>query len=510
MKRFNHAIRIQVVSFVLLGLNCVCNSTGSAQSYKYVCLPGVTLFKDNLTNIKALRFDSIYPQPGEDTVYISYPTIREILPYCDTAGGSLLGRKILKKSNGDFLFFNRTNDTILIKSGAGIGVSWRFIKLSDTSYAEANVSSIIYDSVTGVHDSVKIIVLNAFNLAHNPISSLLNNVQIRLSKTFGLVALPDFYMLPGTTLPVSYSITGNSYYKYGLQPLTSKQIYDYDDGDEFHFSLNRHSPSAYHGWSYNGHLINKVLNVVTKNDSESVYRIETCEYGISRMFDFPNTNDTTRKHSIDTSTFFFRTLDANAYCRLSDEFTLIQQLCAHRTKWYLINESEVNSKVDYYYFYRNSQNHWVLNNSAYVPVVWKEVYATGLGQIYIYTDSPSGGNSSSQVYYNKSYGSWGTPVAANCSALLDITDDNLSATRDETQLRFSPNPGNSSTVIVTEQTYPDGTLRVYDYLGRLVHQGSISSKPYLIERKGLPSGIYYVKLLDNKTGKTLGGKLIFK
>ncbi len=83
-----------------------------AQNYQNICSPGDTYFGSQTHNLKSFRRDSmqLVPSPFPDTIFWSFPTIQNVTgnpPCLDTTFGSILGRKILKKASGDFVFFNK-------------------------------------------------------------------------------------------------------------------------------------------------------------------------------------------------------------------------------------------------------------------------------------------------------------------------------------------------------------------------------------------------------------------
>ncbi|MGA3012829.1 MAG: hypothetical protein ABSD71_02215, partial [Bacteroidales bacterium] len=119
---------------LLLILFCFISLVQNAQNFMNICGPGLSLYINRTGNFRAFRQDSAYRATGKfiierrdtlnqqdhnDSIFISYRTIRSIINGCyDTTNGSLLGRLVYKKGDGTFLFFNRYHDTITIKSSA--------------------------------------------------------------------------------------------------------------------------------------------------------------------------------------------------------------------------------------------------------------------------------------------------------------------------------------------------------------------------------------------------------
>ena len=61
---------------ILLLLFCFLGSILNAQNYQNICTPGITFYKNSSGNIKAYRQDSVYLPGNNDTIFISYRTIR--------------------------------------------------------------------------------------------------------------------------------------------------------------------------------------------------------------------------------------------------------------------------------------------------------------------------------------------------------------------------------------------------------------------------------------------------
>ncbi|MCX6268713.1 MAG: hypothetical protein NTW16_15400 [Bacteroidetes bacterium] len=138
-----------------------------AQNFQNICSPGITFYKDYSDNLKAFRRDSVFIT-GSDTLFVSYNAIRDTTGECrDVGNGSVLGRKIIKKSNGFFCFFNRYQDSIFINTQATLNQTWKFCSLPSNSYIQAQVTSIITDSVLGATDQVKVITFQAKNSGNN-------------------------------------------------------------------------------------------------------------------------------------------------------------------------------------------------------------------------------------------------------------------------------------------------------------------------------------------------------
>jgi hypothetical protein len=251
----------------------------NAQNFQNICSPGVTFYQKYFWTFKAFRLDGIILAPTSgDTIFRSYRTIRPpTVTNChDTTNGSLLGLNIYKHADGTFHFFNRLGDTITIRSQALRRQPWTFCNTPYAGTIQAKVTNIIMDSVLGVPDSIKVITLQAKDAFGQNTSHVLNGKSIFLSMHFGLTKTFDFYTIPGdpNSFPAdtsSYYLAGKSEPPIGLQPVTWVDVYDFDPGDEFHFS-------GYNGLGGGGwQTIQKILTRTDFGNHDSVaYTIDVC------------------------------------------------------------------------------------------------------------------------------------------------------------------------------------------------------------------------------------------
>jgi len=120
------------------------------------------------------------------------------------------------------------------------------------------------------------------------------------------------------------------------------------------------------------------------------------------------------------------------------------------------------------------------------------------------------------VYDNALAQSWdascephGTPGAKNC---VFVPVSSVKAAGPVTFLVI-PNPmRNSARILIgTEKEIRDGTLVVYNLLGREVLRAeNISTKQVTLERGNLPSGSYYFRFTDHGSNISGNGKLIME
>jgi hypothetical protein len=204
MKRFLFIIIVIFLSF-----------PGAAQNYQ--CLQsGVRHYFTNAAGyLRGIRIDSIRAS-GSDFLHYPFHTPRGAYSVgtwtlLDSTAGSWLGKKVVEKSDGTFLFDNIWSDTVFIRAKASVGSSWVFYNDATPQYYVANVVSNDTMTVLGTLDSVKAIIINSYNGSGLDLSDSLNNFKIILSKNHGFVQVFDLYTFPYHA-PGSVYVSGNDHY----------------------------------------------------------------------------------------------------------------------------------------------------------------------------------------------------------------------------------------------------------------------------------------------------------
>lgn len=195
--------------------------------------------------LRGLRTDSVIQLSG-DSIYYHYRIYKNLGSCRKSNYPSWLGYKTIRKVNEDYLFFNKTNDTILIKAGAQVGASWIYYKFSSGNYLKATVTSKIFSATyNGLNDTVKIISFQCYNSSNNPIYHYYNTKSIRIARNQGLINTGCFYDFPNDTTFIKRS--------YGKH-LTRKDVYDNAVGDIIQianfYSNNSPPPNNFYNISY--------------------------------------------------------------------------------------------------------------------------------------------------------------------------------------------------------------------------------------------------------------------
>lgn len=135
---------------------------------------------------------------GSDTVFYFYKTMRDTAGYntcLDTVGPSWMGTELLRKADGDELYYNRFGDSILICTNAALGQSWLLTHGRNGRDYVATISQMTTTMIDGVMDSTKIISIQAY--ANNvAVNDGYNAMVLEISKHHGWIRTLDMYAFP--------------------------------------------------------------------------------------------------------------------------------------------------------------------------------------------------------------------------------------------------------------------------------------------------------------------------
>ena len=476
-----------------------------AQNYQNICTPGITFYRSPDNYFMAFRSDSVLPVGVGDTLFFSYRAIRTLSDTgcLDTTSGSILGRKIYKTQTGWFYLFNRNGDTVKINSQATLNQSWRFCPLPANGYLEANVTSVISDTVLGAPDAVKIITLQAKDAGNNNIEHPLNQKSIRLSQHWGLSRMLDVFLVPDDT--TLYTLAGKSVPAVGIQNLTWPEIYDYHAGDEFHYI----GGASTAGWK-------TIMKVLTRTDygSDSVkYTLEHCQQLMSATY--PNYSTV---HDTVTQTFSFIENPGSAWLsRLPGEFMRGGYSAGDywfSTQYFPYRRQKGVSWGGFLFTptWNGGDTCWRTGNGYYWTISAGD-YTEGLGRTRTYWDQADppyyAHMEENLVYYKKGTNSWGTPITTDCFTLLSIEGKKAEV---QTGIKVVPNPAETEAQVTLHGFNPDDSwnFTLYTYSGIKVFSGKVSSNQFILSRDGLASGFYILTISDRDGAIKGRTRMIYK
>lgn len=463
---------------VFTGLFSILFISLCAQNYENICFPGITSFKDINGNLKAFRRDSVKILPGSDTVFISYNAYRDTSGVCkDTSNGDILGRKVLKKTNGIFYFFNIHKDTVVINTQAGVNQSWKFCPLPSGAYIEARVNAVSVEPVLGFNDQVKQIILQAKNGAGSGIAHPLNGKIIRLSMHYGLSAMLDIYRIPDDT--VIYHLAGLTGINAGISDLQWRDVYNYNTGDEFHHFISWWCSLG--AW-YDIRTIERVLDKTVFGNNDSVtYLMERCSRRISSYPPhYSNYYDTI------SVSYNFDYLTINDPLKLPDEYTAAIEPSSFYGKIFSVSGRLSKGKIISGLYDPGTHCYGIPLESGLTEMRYTE----GLGQtlnhyeywsdgLFVFTDT--------LAFYKKGSEVWGTPVATNCAVLTGQPNPDVP---ESFFIRIFPNPVESEAVVTLPGVTGSIEYQIYNSNGVKVKEGTGQTNPMQLSFRQLPAGLY--------------------
>ena len=445
----NHfSLKIIILPLFVLFLG---TSPVSAQEWQNICPVGVLLYLDNSSALAGFKYDTVQVMDNHDSVFFSFPRILKIpgVEPFDTAAGSILGKRILKRNDRWLLTTNYLCDSLKIYPYAQLNESWIFSVLSDTSYMKATVSEISEQNILGTLDSVKTIVLHAFNNTNNPIAHPMNDRQIVLSKQRGIVETFDLYLFPIVTN--SYSLVGTTYPMQGIQQLALKNIYHFSPGDVFHY-IGMNSTDYEHTFSYQDKIIRIILSATWPSDSNSVtYQVHDCKQRISQGYP-TYIDDTTYSSNSYILECNFQDPETNAFFnRLPNEFIPIMTFSEGEYSAPLIMQSLNNnmgggqtSNIDYYYYEKGAETgyQWTYGPLPSMYITQNYQFTNKMGRTYSVDSGPMYSNSESLVYANLQGIIYGSPLFQDCDHMIP----NITTSADT--LRFPFTAGRIDTLFI--------------------------------------------------------------
>ncbi len=426
-----------------------------------------------------LEIDSIV---GVDTVWKNFTAInlesgapfsRPPWHFSDT---SFFAYKYCNQQNGIDYFLNSSMDSVFIQTQSNPGDSWRMYTYSNADYIEASIQQIQLLTFLNVTDSVKEITLQRFDSGGAAISDTLNSLTLHLSKSFGLLNLPDFRHFPD--VGNAYNLAGQDSATIGLQSLSAAEIFDFDIGDVFQYYKTYTGPNGSHKDYYQRTILAKTIDT---SSGRIQYAIQDTSIGTMTWWQGG------------TTVYLVGQIDSTSYICYSGECeynnpdtygsvfyssTEIERLSADIHSL----PSHYGVPVAYQYFtsYYNSR---MLKHS--IPSLFLSsmdttlasfdttannrcnsrgiVFGKGLGFVKVTNEAlPWGGCIDSMIYFKKGIETWGTPVN-----LLNIMKANQELTT--FPFHYFPNPFNEK-LMLNDLSEDTRIVRLYSIDGKLVDE----------------------------------------
>lgn len=468
-----------------------------AQNYTNICSSGPAFYKKlNLNAVKAYKTTSYTAVGNGDTIFYSFPTIRDTAAECyDTTKGSILGRKIYRRqADNMFLCFNKKNDTIYLNTKALLNETWRFTKLTTGVFLEAKVIFLGNDTVMGVLDEVKKCELQAKRNDGTPQASPWNGKYFIMSKHYGLSRTFDMTNVPNDT--TNYTMVGKLKPVIGIQDFGWKEVYNYSLGDVFHYSGYTTSyignPST--TWK-------EIQTVITKTSygtgpDSILYKFDRCRSTVSTPGGHVYIHDTL------TVKYKFNLLNNDSTIwRMPDQFVRRNLYASQYDRFMKAMNNRQTKKV--------GEDRYRFMNACFVlpqgSVTVNRGYSEGLGQSEYFRGSSDSQEYSKLVYFKKGTETWGNPVGTECSPVLEVKP----VAPVEQTVKIIPNPMKNKAVIVIDGAKPqdENVFILYNLVGQELMQMPVTTSSSTFERNNLPNGMY-IWVLKGKATKVTGKLLM--
>jgi len=472
-------------AFISNGTTLYKTTKNQSIGYQTVYSQRKAYFKSDSNSIVTLKIDS--SAFFNDSIFYPSRTLQLVGDECyDPKGGGWAGKKIVFENQWNY-FFNEDNDSIKIKTDAGINDSWTLFRRSDLTIS-ATVTKWDTAMVMGVIDSVKTITLHVFDSSMKPTPHELENTTIALSKHYGLtktlnfIYFPSIKYSPGYYVPNQYDLVGMTHPELGVQHIKWFEIFDFHEGDEFHYIESTNFLMS-GGSASEKKIIIRILK--RENFNDLIRYTQDVEFLLNYQQNTKSEAIITYQHYQDTNL-----IHKNA---AFDQEPGIPVFNNERTQMQIYPMINNGSSPEIYLKENNCWRRSIINDDACNFVS----YAKGRGLI-----SASSGcwqllyESKEQVYYKKSSVTWGNPLV--------LTNN------EEVYNRFTiniyPNPATDKINIDLKDMTPC-TFELFDAQGLLVKQKELNALSNSVSTQELSKGLFFYRVIvGNKQVKT--GKIV--
>jgi hypothetical protein len=490
--------------------------TSNAQNYNCIQPERKSYFINKYNYLRGIRIDSVHTFT-DYKVYYPYHTPRgNYDPFLGTAGplnpagGSWVGKTIIERTDGTFLFENHWHDTVVIKTQATVGESWIFYNDTTSRYYRAYLTAISTRLISGVIDSVKIIDIKAFDDSGYAASDLVNNFRIIISKHHGFSQLFDLYTFPYHEPNREYE-SGFDYFLDNLQsqhgPMFPAEInsifyatdfkmpsfsdlYDWQPGDVFHNEVCLGSDEKKELYSFYSNTI--TARTLLPQGVKYDYSGWIAERHYTSPPFYPNPTYIYKSRNISGS---FITNNV-AIC---DSVYMPEEYNQKYNFFYHPQETTYHCTTsNFYRFYKHE-----INENMYIPYFEAspiiKSYKTGVGLVshfFYITGHSERIDDTTLVYYQKGNTKCGKPL----NEPVFVNDAAHNGTYIQT--RIYPNPANNVLMIDLPNNGPY-SISILSYVGQIVYQNDQCSNSQTIHTENLPTGLYVVYITDKDGSKTI-------
>lgn len=440
---------------------------------------GVGHLYANAAEIKGMRVDS-FTVSGTDTMFYNYFVV-DVFPDSNNCYNaftpSWFGKGVIIHSDSISYIINANDESILIRPLDSIGSMWNMYADSSGYSVKATISNISLQTVNGITDTIKEIILNEFQ-NNQPINGILNNRILKLSMNHGFAQSLRFLDFPHDS--TYFSIDDYLF-------LTDSNVYNFDIGDTFQYEF--YTIPQYFGPWPPPVLPNSRTIVITNKTflpgNQVQYDVWEHDYFQWVSFDSlmqGHYHDTTE---INTYIKIYSTLNTRLFSTMPEE----ADLDSNGNLLGILTMNLMCSGVQGTYLSENMYFDSSLNRVCTVMFeagLVEMQYATGLGvtnmDYHIYHQNGSS-TINHMTAFHKSFCSGGSIIINNT---LEIFSD--------LSVNIYPNPISDNQPLHISSKKPIRSVTIYDMTGRVVLIKNPGTSDFTLYAGFLNAGIYLCKI----------------
>jgi len=474
-------MRFFIKAHILLAICILTFQIVKGQNYQMVSSNSTSHFSyGGDAYIHSIKIDSSSVS-GSDTILYNfrvisdnYSTENECIDLKDT---SWAGQKIIIRPDGYNIFFNKNSDSIKVNTTAILNETWILYKFSNGDYIEASIANITFENLFGFNDSVKTILLQVKNSLAVNVNHVISGKEIKISKMLGVQLFYDVFDFPANIN--AYTLIGISKVSTGFLNITAKEVFDFDVGDEFHFSYVLSYLSTFY--------INEQtkMNILSKSISLNGDTVNY-NYAYLEVRNYVDYQNSTTTNTITQDTLSLQIiLTQSSYL---DKLTYEVVGSTDVTKLFKNNSynSRTQKIIESKYIYFDGSCYRYIHTD---PCDNYSLYIEGIGGPFWDKDGCSFSNSDHYypVYFKKGTEDWGTPIDFDSLTSIQIKESN--------KLSVSVFPVPFQDILIIEYGI-SGTItyRLYNLLGENLSAGIFTNGRIVINTAEVPSGFYFVEV----------------
>lgn len=489
--------------FVLLILLVTIPPSRAQMPYSWLGKEKKTYFINGKGYLRGMRIDSVL-QAGQDTLFYPFPTARVRYgwgPQGDTLSGSWWGKVIVQNPDGVTFVQNKWGDTFVVRNNAALHIPWVCYHDSSDIYFQAEVVALDTMTFQGVTDTVKKIRLTAKEdtavLSGHP----LHNLELLLSREHGWITAIDFFLFPyhepgGNAINhwldcYFYESIGDEFgniqsdipfylifKRVDFLPPVTDEVYNWDVGDRF--------------WHYNNFTTSPNWRITETNTTvtEKIVTATSLTYTYDYWSRSKGYNPPTA-YSYGSGSAIFSV----------EKGKLLIDTLKMPEEWF--NE--------YYYYYLPADTSYCYTSATY------GVYTSKVGRNGLFADGAVEPSFPSTTYKNRvgiTSSSTGGPLiigpvdyrsivavkkgADPCDRgnnLLSVTQKDRVAVP---SFQLVPNPASDYVEVRADGPVANFSLVIYNSIGAVMITFDHLTVPAHLYVGGLPEGIYFVRIYDNR------------